>query len=201
MTDNVRKASSTDIDSVVNVHLHSFQDFFLTHLGKSFLTKYYQMALRDPSSIFLVYIDTNKNVTGFAVGFNDPSKFYGKMKSVHGLVFFIPLFKALLKRPSLILNMGRSLFHLVFKRSTSMTSKFTELASIGVLNPGGGVGSTLLKAFLNFAKVHGAFEVRLTTDRDNNDSANYFYTRHGFEVIGSEQKGDRHLNIYSYSIG
>lgn len=45
---------------------------------------------------------------------------------------------------------------------------------------GSGIGQLLVRAFLDEAKRRGLRQVDLTTDRDNNESANRFYQRMGF---------------------
>lgn len=71
------------------------------------------------------------------------------------------------------------------------------LANEGVISKGRGIGSQLLRKFVEFAWQSDANEIRLTTNRDDNDSVNQFYLKHGFHNIGVEYRNKRALNIYS----
>lgn len=50
----LRLADERDIDAVASVHLAAFPGFFLTSLGRKFLSEMYRGFLKHPSGIFFV---------------------------------------------------------------------------------------------------------------------------------------------------
>jgi len=53
----------TDIDSVVKIHLSSFEGFFLSFLGEAFLKELYAGILAEPSGIcFVVFLHSCQEV-------------------------------------------------------------------------------------------------------------------------------------------
>ena len=62
------------------------------------------------------------------------------------------------------------------------------------------MGSQLLRKFIDVAYLSEVNEIRLTTNRDDNDSVNQFYLKHGFQNMGIEYRNKRALNKYSLEI-
>ena len=164
--------------SVVDVHLRSFQGFFLTFLGNNFLSELYHGIVNDPSGIAFVATD-DERVVGFVAGTNHPAGFYSRLLGKRWWRFGLASLPAIFKKPSVVLRLFRAL---------SMPKQFTAengcgtLMSIAVLpgNQNRGVGRALVKVFLEEAAIRGLRQVNLTTDKLNNDSVNAFYLREGF---------------------
>lgn len=166
-------------------------------MGARFLRAYYLSILHYEAAIFLVNVNEVGEIDGFAVGFRDPGAFYDYFRSRRlRLAPIIAL--SLLGRPTLLIEIARNTRRVA--GSERSAAGIVELSSIGTSRLGAGIGSTLLQAFCTRSRLLGADEVRLTTDRDNNDSVLHFYLAHGFEKRGTEMRGTRVLQVMSYDL-
>lgn len=191
-TKTLRKAEIGDINVIVAIHQTAFQGFFLDRMGPRFLKIYYRTILDYDRSILLLHMDEKGEIDGFAAGFRDPERFYRHFRSYRRKMM-LPILFALFRRPGLIFQIARNT-----SRVTSVTEPHgtqVELSSIGTNRPGTGAGSQLLVGFCEQAAQFGASEVRLTTDRDDNDGVVDFYLRHGFEIHGTEERHGRVLYV------
>lgn len=168
-----------DIPCVVNVHLRGFPGFFLSFLGEKFLHELYQTVLSDPSGIAIVY--DQGDLLGFVAGSDQPSGFYRRAICSRLLRFFLASISPVLRQPSIIPRLFRAF-------NTPVDEDPGEgcgtLMSIAVLPEaqGKGIGSQLLRAFLDQAAARGLAEVNLTTDRRGNEDVNHFYQSYGFRL-------------------
>src|SRR5690606_8449919 len=64
----VRRATRSDVDAVVAVHLEAFGDAFLARLGPRFLKLYYEVLLDAPGGVLLVGEDPELGIVAFAAG-------------------------------------------------------------------------------------------------------------------------------------
>lgn len=167
-----------DVEEVVNIHLETFEGFFLTFLGKGFLKVLYKGFIEHENSNLLI-AKNQTEVVGFLAYSNDMNCFYKYLIKKHLFSFAWYAFIAFLKKP-------RVLFRLLsaFGKSNEVKreEKYVELASIGV-NPsykGLGIGSMLIK-FLqdNFDQEKYAY-ISLETDANKNKYVNNFYRKKGF---------------------
>jgi len=78
MAELVTDMQMEHVKSVVEVHLQSFRDFFLTFLGRNFLSELYRGILTDPSGIALVAV-ADERITGFVAGTEAPAGFYKRL--------------------------------------------------------------------------------------------------------------------------
>jgi|TARA_R100000049_G_C1939440_1_gene83445 ribosomal protein S18 acetylase RimI-like enzyme len=193
----VRDAVESDLPEVVRVHQIAFKGFFLDSMGPRFLRAYYGAILEYGPAIFLVSIDENDELDGFAVGFQDPEAFYDHFRS-RRLRLLPIIVLALLRRPTLFVEIARN------TRRVAATGKgpasVVELSSIATSRLGTGIGSHLLQAFCDRGRGLGASEVTLTTDRDENASVVNFYLRHGFEKRGIELRGARVMQVMALDL-
>ena len=186
------------ISDVVDVHMKSFPNFFLTFLGKSFLTNFYKSFLEDEAGIGFVAIEGCK-VLGAVVGPVVPDGYFKRLVQRKWLSFAFSSVGAVLRDPKVI---GR-LFRAVFYRGDSPVDgpKYSLLSSIAVSPEaqGRGVGAALLTAFLDDAKARGSEGCYLTTDREGNDSVNRFYSNFGWKLADHfETHEGRKMNRYVY---
>lgn len=189
---DVKFMTEVDVKYVALMHEKAFPRFFMTLLGRPFLIAYYSIVLEYKNSISLISFDNSGDYSGFAVGFKDPSMFYKLLKRNY-FRLTLPVSLGLLKRPYLILNILRGLMRVIKSKRRDDRGYTCELASIGVVKKGGGIGSVLLKNFVVEAIAKGASDVFLTTDRYNNDSVIGFYRSFGFVDSGSEKRGNREM--------
>lgn len=180
---------------VVTVHSKAFNGFFLTLMGEKFLRHYYKSVIDYKDSIALIAVDEKNQVTGLAVGFKNPNKFYN-----HFNKYWIRMLPAaaigFLRHPSLVFMILRNACR-VRESNLKTTEESVELASICTNITNQNIGSTLLKYFISSAEQTGANEVTLTTDENENTAARSFYERHGFKEAGRKRRGRRWLVCYS----
>ena len=192
----VRKAMASDVDQILLVHREAFSGFYLDKMGPAFLRVYYECALANAGVISFVAVQESGVVEGFVVGFKSPKLFYTEFRAVKSRLLF-PIIFAILRRPWLLIPSLANVFKVNKASINDNDGTYTELVSIGATSNGKGIGSQLLRKFIDSAWLSGANEIRLTTNKDDNDGVNLFYLKHGFHKIGIEYHNKRALNKYS----
>lgn len=197
----IRKVLLKDIDIVTEIHIKSFDGFFLTQLGPDFLKTYYKLIKEYSRSVFLVAEAADGTILGSVAGFLEPTSFYKNLKKQIiklGLIVIPTLFK----KPFLI-RKALSNLRKVNKLSDKENIKASELASIAV-DPAfssKGTGRLLVKAFIEESERMGAEFIYLTTDAEGNERVNKFYRSLGFELYRTFIAGsNRLMNEYHYYI-
>lgn len=190
----VRRMEERDLAAVVTAHRLAFRGFFLDRMGSSFLRGYYKAVTSYEHSLVLVAESTGE-FAGFAAGFSSPEGFYAHFRRLRWRL--IPtIVWALLRRPWLIADVVRGSTRVARRAAPPHTSAFAELSSIATVRRGAGIGSALIKAFIEFMRSEGCSQIELTTDEHDNDQVRRFYERHGFRDVGREVRGSRSLVIY-----
>ena len=176
---NIRAMNVNDVNAVVKVHLSSFQGFFLTFLGRQFLSELYAGIVVDSTGIAFVYREEDR-VLGFIAGTSQPAGFYSHLLHRRWWRFALASLIPILKNPLIIPRLLRA-----FRKPQDVSNQpdTGTLMSIAVTPEaqGRGLGQVLVKAFLEEAADRGLKHVDLTTDKNNNDSVNQFYQRMGFQ--------------------
>lgn len=177
----LRPMNNNDIPEIVAIHLQSFSGFFLSFLGKNFLSLYYRGVMEAAEGITFVYLNNKNMPCGFVAGTSNPSGFYSKLLKKYWFQFSLASLTAICQKPSVIRRIGRALFH---PSQNPTGADIAGLFSIGVLPElhGTGIGQRLAAAFLKEAKKRGCKRAFLTTDQENNAPANAFYHKIGFRV-------------------
>ncbi len=170
-----------DLESVVEIHLQSFQGFFLTFLGADFLHLLYSGIMDDSAGIVLVGCTADGHIEGFVAGVTQQSGFYQRLLKRRKWAFAVTALGALIRRPAIAPRLLRSLRR---SQETQQASAEACLMSIAVRPQvtGAGLGQRLVHAFCQALMDHGANTVCLTTDRDNNERVNCFYRQLGFRL-------------------
>ena len=166
------------VEQVVQIHMSSFQNFFLTFLGPSFLSHFYKGVVESSLGIEFVIIENGAPV-GFVCGSINPSKFYKELLKRKWLQFCFSALPAAVSRPVIIPRLLRAVTK---PNEAEKGINRGMLMSIGV-HPsvkGKGYGKALVTAFVDAMKGRKVNEVSLTTDRYKNDSLNAFYQKMGF---------------------
>lgn len=183
---------------IAKLHILAFPQFFLTQLGKGFLTTLYQGYLEDADSGIIV-AERNNRICGFIAYSNDYSNLYKELVRKHCLKFAVYSLLAVLKHPRFLKRLARA-----FKKSDQVKRRdpYVELASIGV-NPkdrGRGVGSHLVKYLVEHTDFTKFSYISLETDADNNADINRFYKNCGFELIKTYSTPEgRRMNEYHFT--
>lgn len=194
-----RNACLEDIESITQIHIKAFPQFFMTSLGSKFLYEYYRLYLNSSDHIAIV-IEEFGVVKGFAVGTNDSLAFYKEFK-INSYKFIYPilinfsnvkLLKKILKRILSIFNGNK------IDNREIVYENFNELTSIA-LNPRlhtQGAGGQLFVYYEKICKDNNIGGIHLTTDKLNNYKVLNFYNKHGF-VIKQEFYQDDLRAMYS----
>ncbi|MEI6197671.1 MAG: hypothetical protein WCS42_25435, partial [Verrucomicrobiota bacterium] len=102
---------SKAVDSVVELHLRAFPDFFLSFLGPRFLREFYFAFLTDPVGMAFVACGRDGQVLGAVVGPLNPRGFFGRLLRRRWWAFCVASMSALLRRPSCLPRLLRAVFY------------------------------------------------------------------------------------------
>ena len=166
------------IERVVSIHLDTFQGFFLTFMGKGFLTQMYKSYCVHSESGILIACE-GESVTGFVAYSGDMSGLYKFMIKKRLFAFAWYSAGAFFRRPSAFLRIVRAFLK---PGETKREEKYMELASIGVAPEAKskGIGSMLVDELKKRTDFDKYAYITLETDADNNEAANHFYRKNGF---------------------
>lgn len=191
--------TSDKAERIAGIHDVVFPDFFLTQLGKSFLTTLYQGYIEDDESgIIVAESENSKQILGFIAYSKDYSRFYSELKKNHLLEFALCSVGVALRHPSFIKRLLGA-----FKKSDEVkrTEKYVELASIGVYstNQGKGIGGQLVDYLISIVDFDKYEYISLETDAVNNKTANDFYQKKEFKLAREYTTAEgRRMNEYHY---
>lgn len=198
---SIREVSDKDkqsINAVVDIHLATFQGFFLTFMGKGFLRKMYSSYCEHENSGLLIAADECNKVLGFLAYSQNMSALYKFMIKTKLIPFAWYSAGAFFRNPKSFFRIVRAFLK---PSESKREEEYVELASIGVSPAAkqGGIGSqliTTLKEQVDFARF--AY-ISLETDAENNEGANRFYVKNGFvlERMYATPEG-RKMNEYRY---
>lgn len=190
----VKELKYSDCLKVAELHVEAFSSFFLTSLGKSFLTIFYKAIINHPNGIaFGIY--ENQNLMAFAVGATKKRGFYTSILKNNALKLLLFSLPALIKSP-------KNIFRLYIALKTQESTEDTLLDNATLLsicvNPLAiqkGLGKKILNKFEDSAFLV-ASNITLTTDSTNNEYTNLFYKKNGYLLIQQYQQGKRKMNLY-----
>jgi ribosomal protein S18 acetylase RimI-like enzyme len=191
---------ASDVDQAVEVHLRSFQGFFLTFLGAPFLRLLYRYLVTSPDGLGHVCLGEGEQVLGFICGTTCAS-FYRKFFVHEWWHVIAATVWPLIQRPSIARRLARAV---VGPARRHVNEAGATLMSVAVLPEwqGKGIGGALVAVFLAEMRLRGVSRVYLTTDREGNDSTNAFYRRMGFQLSDSFVTPEgRPMNEYAINLG
>lgn len=192
----IRPAHAEDVASIVQVHVQSFPDFFLTFLGPKFLEVLYRRTIEQPDSINYVALSGRGQVIGFVIGVTSQGRFYSRLIRNHLMEFGWASLGAALRRPAIIPRLLRALRRPGEAQARAADCLLMSLA-VHPAAQGSGAGSSLVRSFLKEAERRGARAVSLTTDRAGNEGVNRFYESLGFTRAQSYTTAEgRPMNEY-----
>lgn len=177
---SVVKMVPCDLAQVVRVHLRSFPGYFLSELGPRFLRILYKAISDDPSGIVLVHRRFGR-VAAVVAGTVEPVGLYSRLLRRAWYRFALGCLLPALCRPNIIPRLLNA-----FRRASEQPgeSRSALIMSIAV-DPdiqASGVGTALVRTFIDQCRPRGVTSVYLTTDRLQNERANRFYSQLGFVV-------------------
>lgn len=185
------------VDEVVEIHLSTFEGFFLTFLGRDFLRLLYKGFIQHDKSNLIIAYDSNK-ILGFLAYSEDMSAFYKYLIKTKLFSFAWCAIKAFLRKPSIMFRLLSA-----FSKSGEVKREETyiELSSIGV-NPnykGRHIGTKMIDFLKSNIDFRNFLYISLETDAEDNEYANMFYQKNGFVLSRVyKTKQGRKMNEYHY---
>ena len=178
----IHPANETDYSQMTVVHARAFPGYFLTSLGKDFLSTYYKAVLRSEKAIAVCAVDEFENIIGFASGSIESSNFHRNLFNSNRLSFLLAVVKSALGKPSVFYRLAMNLEK---NANHNDDNDYAELLSIAVLPEykGNGIGKRLLENFEVEVKRRGGKKLALTTDYENNEAVVNFYQKCGYSVF------------------
>jgi ribosomal protein S18 acetylase RimI-like enzyme len=177
----------------------AFEGFILTQLGQPFLRRYYSAVLDYPKRLFIV-AEQGGRLLGFAAGFADPCAF-SRMLRRRALRLLPSIMLGVLTHPRVLGVVAQNALGVVCGRHAGYEPDAgdAELASLGVApgEQGHGLGRLLIRGFVDAAGRAGSTGVHLSTDAEDNERVNRFYSSLGFNIETTYMAaGNRRRNHY-----
>lgn len=178
---NIIEIKKDDVLSVVELHMKSFDGFFLSKLGENFLRVFYEK-LRTNDRSMLIGAYEESVLVGFCAFTTSSAGYYSHLIRKNIIVFSLIGLKLLLSRPYSLIRILKNLK----KESNKINDKgdYAELLSIGILpnKQGTGIGKKLLLKMEDELLTRKCKCVSLTTDFDQNIKAINVYKSMGYEI-------------------
>ena len=196
----IEDMKSSDVDEVVEIHIVSFPDSFLTNLGRLALNKLYEEF--GSKGFAYVYRDSGKVLGVMAGTCSTVEKFYQDLIKKYFFHFALILPVAIVKRPVLIKRIFIRMKRLFQKPDFEsfitepeydvvMNSKcqnaYALMLGVSPLSRGKGVGKKLWVHQLHDLPKRGVDAILASVD-SNNDITNGFYQRMGFKKIAQTKR-------------
>lgn len=195
---SIEKNDRKVIDEIVEIHLETFEGFFLTFMGRGFLKQMYSSYCTHSFSDILVAFDENDKTVGFVAYSGDISGLYKHMIKTRLVSFAWFSLGAFFRKPTVFMKLVRAFLK---PSESARAEEYVELASIGVkpCNKSSGIGSKLIDALKTRVDFDKYSYIALETDAVNNDATNSFYLKNGFVLEKEfETHEGRKMNEYRY---
>ena len=198
---HIRKLEKQDkraVEKVVQVHLDTFQGFFLTFMGRGFLRQLYGSYCEHEASGLLGAFDSQENLVGFLAYSSQLSGLYKYMIKKRLIPFAWYALGAFFRKPKVFMRLVRAFLK---PGESRREEAYVELASIGVSPEakGTGIGSSLIDELKKRVDFNEFAYINLETDAADNDAANGFYQKNGFVLHRSFQTHEgRAMNEYRF---
>jgi ribosomal protein S18 acetylase RimI-like enzyme len=168
------------VSSVTEIHLLSQEGTFLTSLGRNFLTALYSQISQSKYS-FSYIARHNDEVVGFIVGASHTGALFKDVISKRPLQLGWLVFKQALHRPVIL---WQALKTLSYPNQMPAHTPTAELLALAVTPTWRNrqIGSELLRRLIQDLTAAGIGEMVVTVDGQN-DGAQRFYQRHGFNLL------------------
>lgn len=197
MTVTYGPLTASDAKALASIHRQAFPDFFLSSLGESFLFQLYRGFAGDSSAITVVVRDEQGAPCGAAVGSTEPAGFYRRLLKRRWPGFVAASARAAIINPAAVPRLLRAI---LYRGELPPTGHWALLSSI-CLDPslqGSGVGRQLATKWLERATIMGVTDAFLTTDADDNNAINRFYTAQGWNRASDNvTREGRRMNRYT----
>ena len=196
----IKPTQKNILDTVVLLHITSFQGFFLSSLHKGFLRQLYRSFSEHERSDLLVAVEDDGKAVGFLAYSWDSGDLFRFMLHRHLLSFMWYSFLSFLRQPRILLKM----FGALKMPSKSVRSEeYVKIFSLAVdpVYQNQHIGTLLLNELKSRVDFDTYTYITLETDADNNEKVNRFYQKNGL-VLSSRftTPEGRRMNKYHYRI-
>lgn len=180
----IRQATQQDIVGIVEIHCDAFKGFFLTSLGRHFLTTYYSCFIGSSETVTLCAVDDGKLV-GFSAATSVCKGFNGRLIRSNVFRFVVVGIKMLFTSPFALIRLTKNLT----KKNSAVDDDedYGELYSIGVCSKcqSKGVGKSLMTSTESviYNRNSQIKRLSLTTDYYNNEFTIAFYQKCGYRTL------------------
>ena len=196
--EEIKAVQTQTVDQAVQIHLDTFQGFFLTFMGRGFLRQLYRSYCDHQDSGLLGAFDENRELVGFLAYSSNLSGLYKFMIKKRLIPFAWYALGAFFRKPKVFMRLVRAFLK---PGESKREESYVELASIGVRpdQKGSGIGSKLIDALKKQVDFTRFSYINLETDAKDNEAANGFYVKNGFELTRSFTTHEgREMNEYRY---
>jgi hypothetical protein len=190
----VRKLEIGDAKKIATLHDNAFPNFFLTTLGKSFLSAFYKSIINSETGI-AIGVFQEENLLGFAIGSSRKSGFYSEIFKRNFFNLGIRCLPSVIRNPKIIIRIFKSLFAKEEPEGFILDNATLLSICVDPKENKKGLGMLILKEFEKevFLISNG---ISLTTDCDNNDHVNKFYLKNNYKLVSDFTQGERRMNLY-----
>lgn len=189
---HVRPAVAEDVADIVRVHMSAFPGFFLTMLGPRFLRRLYCGFVDERQlGVLLVAQEAESTICGLLAGSRAPERFFRTIRRRQGVAMVVVALPAAMRHPLRVI--GRLLAAVYYRGDQPADLPgYWLLSSLGVEKGrgGSGIGEALVSQFCDLAGAAHARGIYLVTDDDDNDRAQRFYCKCGFDIHSRRVRGD-----------
>ena len=193
---NYRLAIKDDLQTVSNIHISEFSEYFLTLLGEKLVYKFYESYYKNQN--ILVVAEKNKKVIGFILGTDNSLARERFFKENFNKIFW-KLFKEFFKGNKVLWNgIGKRLFFIkeaifakILKKNIEASKRETSsyrLLSIAMKSDerGNNVAYSMEEFFCKKLMEKGIKKVGLSVKKDNERAISY-YKKCGYAVEKEEE--------------
>lgn len=186
------------VNEIADIHIKTFKNFFLTFLGKGFLRQLYKgFMTHDKSGVLVAFYE--ERPVGFLAYSYELSDFYKYLIKKKLIYFMWYGMGALIRKPKILFRLFRALLK---PGESASEDKYMEISSIGVTPElkNMHIGTSLIEYAKSVFDSDNYSYIKLETDAIDNESANEFYKRRGFELVNEYQTHEgRKMNEYHWS--
>jgi len=191
---DIRQIERGDARAAALLHIEGQPGTFLTSLGVEFLTAFYAQ-LADSAHGYAFVATDGERVLGIIAGTRDTHALYRELLLKRGVHLAWPVARRLLKAPSLL---GRVIKSLFYPSKVHATPEDAEFLFIGVATEARrhGIGSRMFEVLVAESQRRGAKRLLSTVEATNNLS-NAFHAKWGFDKIATIELFGRLMNVYA----
>lgn len=177
----LRPFHPADIPQVVDLHLGTLQETFISSLGRRFLERALYPTMLHSASTGFGYVQVrNGKVVGFIVGMLDASAWFRTLVRTHWRECLLATARKCIQGWSDLLHLVRTVCHLLAGPFTEAGGKLYFLA-IDESYQGRGLAVKLIQAFLDYCRSRGVSRCSVNASKANM-AARRLYTHAGFRL-------------------